>query len=88
MKKTILIVMVLVILCVGMVEGKLGSELVTCWDFTCNDGWVGLPDITEYEVVSMVNKNGVPIVEYEIVIQAKEVPWYIKWFSKIFKVKK
>ncbi len=45
MKKTILIVMVLVILSIGMVEGFLGGELVTCGDFSCatpSDFWSNL----------------------------------------------
>ncbi len=195
MKKTILIVMVLVILSIGMVEGFLGEELVTCGDFSCDTDWSGdfgngvdswiisggtlLTDsaidipyaynatqnisieigrkyniildikqnfasslnvylggnistfdssgiksyiittfntnnltleynsnfifdrmeinsisvkeiitIDEYEVVAMVNKNGVPIKEYETSIEPNKVNWVIKMIEKIFRVLK
>ncbi len=45
MKKTIIVMLVLVILSIGMVEGYLGSELVTCGDFDCatpTDFWSNL----------------------------------------------
>ncbi len=204
MKKTILIVMVLVILSIGMVEGYLGGELVTCGDFSCSTDWVGftvvetnwtwdgsdlalfsdilgggalnnlsqsitvqpsrlynvtmnisslksfgqsiflsvylgntkreiIRDVTapytiysvnittentdglfiearigsnrdfinvssisvkeiitidEYEVVAMVNKNGVPIKEYETSIEPNKVNWVIRMIEKIFRVLK
>ena len=44
MKKTILIGMLVLVMCIGFVSARLGNELVTCGDFTCNTAWVGFTD--------------------------------------------
>ncbi len=42
--KKIICILLSVLFAVSLVSARLGDELVTCADFTCNDEWVGLPE--------------------------------------------